>query len=78
MKKIKCHMDKNGRISIPAKIRKILNLKVGNDVLVEYTDSELIVSNFKSRVEKARKILGRYKNLDLHKELILMRSEDEK
>lgn len=78
MKILKSHIDKNGRLSIPAKIRNMLDLKAGDDVLISYTNSEIIVSNFNSNIEKARNILSKYKNLDLQKELKIIRSEDEK
>lgn len=76
MKALKSYIDNNGRLAIPAKIRKKLHLNIGDEVSIKYSDSELVVSTFHSNVEKARNILDKYKNIDLQKELKLMRTED--
>jgi AbrB family looped-hinge helix DNA binding protein len=76
MKALKSYIDNNGRLAIPAKIRKKLHLNVGDEVSIKYSDSELVVSTFHSNIEKARNILDKYKNIDLQKELKLMRTED--
>ena len=76
MKALKSYIDNNGRLAIPAKIRKKLHLNVGDEVSIKYSDSELVVSTFHSNIEKARNILDIYKNIDLQKELKLMRTED--
>ena len=73
---IKSYIDNNGRLAIPAKIRRKLKLKVGDEVSIKYDDSELIVSTFHSNIEKARNILDKYKDIDLQNELKLMRIED--
>ena len=76
MKALKSYIDNNGRLAIPAKIRKKLHLNVGDEVSIRYSDSELVVSTFHSNIEKARNILDKYQNIDLQKELKLMRTED--
>jgi len=76
MKALKSYIDNNGRLAIPAKIRKKLHLNVGDEVSIKYSDSELVVSTFHSNIEKTRTILAKYKNIDLQKELKLMRTED--
>ena len=76
MKAFKSYIDNNGRLAIPAKVRKKLHLNIGDKVSVNYSDSELVVSTFHSNIEKARNILDKYKNIDLQKELKLMRTED--
>jgi AbrB family looped-hinge helix DNA binding protein len=77
MEAIKSYIDKNGRLAIPAKIRKKLHLHSGDEVSLKYSDSELVVSTFYSNVEKARGILSKYK-INLQKELKLMRAEEDK
>ncbi|HJD67387.1 AbrB/MazE/SpoVT family DNA-binding domain-containing protein [Rickettsia endosymbiont of Rhinocyllus conicus] len=72
----KSYIDNNGRLAIPIKVRKKLKLKTGDEVTIKYNDSELIVSTFHSNIEKARNILDKYKNIDLNKELKLMRKYD--
>ena len=76
MKALKSYIDSNGRLAIPSKIRKKLHLNKGDEVSLKYSDSELVVSTFHSNIEKARDILSKYKDLDLQKELTLMRKED--
>ncbi|WHA07575.1 AbrB/MazE/SpoVT family DNA-binding domain-containing protein (plasmid) [Candidatus Megaera polyxenophila] len=76
MKAYKSYIDNNGKLAIPSKIRKYLHLKVGDEVTIKYSESELIVSTFHSNIEKARNILEKYGNLDLQKELKLMRKEN--
>ena len=74
---IKSYIDNNGRLAIPAKIRRKLKLKAGDEVSIKYNDSELIVSTFHSNIEKARNILDKYKDINLQNELKLMRTEDD-
>lgn len=76
MKAYKTYIDNNGKLAIPVKIRKYLHLKTGDEVTVKYSDSELIISTFNANIEKARNILEKYGNLDLQKELKIMRKED--
>ena len=76
MKAFKSYIDNNGRLAIPAKVRKKLHLNIGDKVSVNYSDSELVVSTFHSNIEKARNILSKYENLDLQEELKIMRKED--
>ncbi len=72
----KSYIDNNGRLAIPIKVRQKLKLKIGDEVTIKYNDSELIISSFHSNIEKARNILDKYKDVDLYKELQLMRKED--
>lgn len=76
MTALKSYIDKNGRLAIPSKIRKKLQLKAGDEVSIKCTDSELIISTFHSNIEKARNILNKYGDIDLQGELKLMRSLD--
>lgn len=76
MESFKSYIDNNGRLAIPAKIRKKLHLNIGDKVSVNYSDAELVVSTFHSNIEKARSILNKYGNLDLQEELKIMRKED--
>ena len=76
MKALKSYIDGNGRLAIPAKVRKKLHLNKGDEVSLKYSDSELVVSTFHANIEKARTILDKYQDLDLQKELTLMRKED--
>jgi AbrB family looped-hinge helix DNA binding protein len=72
----KSYIDNNGKLTIPAKVRKHLHLKPGDEVSIKYTDSELVISTFRSNLERARNILSQYENLDLSNELKQQRQED--
>ncbi len=76
MKAFKSYIDNNGRLAIPAKIRKKLHLNKGDEVSIKCTDSELVISTFHANIEKSRNILDKYTDLDLQKELKNMRRED--
>ncbi|MCC8399694.1 MAG: AbrB/MazE/SpoVT family DNA-binding domain-containing protein [Rickettsia endosymbiont of Culicoides impunctatus] len=76
MTALKSYIDSNGRLAIPAKIRKKLQLKAGDEVSIKYKGFELIVSTFHANIERVRNILSKYKDIDLQKELEIMRSED--
>ncbi|HJD59877.1 MAG TPA: AbrB/MazE/SpoVT family DNA-binding domain-containing protein [Rickettsia endosymbiont of Omalisus fontisbellaquei] len=73
----KSYIDNNGRLAIPVKVRQKLKLKIGDKVTIKYSDSELIISTFHSNIEKARSILDKYKDIDLYRELKLIRKEEE-
>lgn len=76
MKAIKSYIDSNGRLAIPSKIRKKLHLNKGDEVSIKYSESELIISTFHSNIDKARNILKKYTDLDLQKELTILRKEN--
>ena len=76
MKAIKSYIDSNGRLAIPSKIRKKLHLNKGDEVTIKYSESELIISTFYSNIDKARNILNKYTDLDLQKELTILRKEN--
>lgn len=76
MKAFKSYIDNNGRLAIPAKIRKKMHLNKGDEVSIQYNDSELIVSTYHSNVEKAREILSKYGNPDLQSSLKNLRKAD--
>jgi AbrB family looped-hinge helix DNA binding protein len=76
MKAIKSYIDSNGRLAIPSKIRKKLHLNKGDEVSIKYSESELIISTFHSNIDKARNILNKYTDLDLQKELTILRKEN--
>ncbi|NRB10154.1 MAG: AbrB/MazE/SpoVT family DNA-binding domain-containing protein [Rickettsiaceae bacterium] len=76
METFKSYIDNNGKLAIPAKIRKKLHLNKGDEVSVKYTNSVLVVSTFHANIQKSRDILDKYEDLDLQKELKNMRRKD--
>ncbi|WP_341786864.1 AbrB/MazE/SpoVT family DNA-binding domain-containing protein [Rickettsia endosymbiont of Cantharis rufa] len=73
----KSYIDNNGKLAIPVKVRQKLRLKIGDKVTIKYSDLELIISTFHPNIEKARIILDKYKDIDLYRELKLIRKEEE-
>ena len=69
MKAFKSYIDSNGRLAIPAKIRKKLNLNKGDEVTIKLSESELVVSTYHANIDKARGILNKYGDLDLQQSL---------
>jgi len=76
MKAFKSYIDSNGRLAIPAKLRKKLHLNKGDEVTLKLLDSELVVSTYHSNIERARKILNKYGNPDLLQSLRDLRRQD--
>jgi len=76
MKAIKCNIDNNGRIAIPAIMRRKLHLKKGDSVSLNCTDSTITISTTRSNLEKAWEVMNKYEKLDLQKELKLLKKED--
>ncbi|MCC8416860.1 MAG: AbrB/MazE/SpoVT family DNA-binding domain-containing protein [Rickettsia endosymbiont of Gnoriste bilineata] len=67
MTALKSYIDSNCRLAIPAKIRKKLQLKAGDEVSIKYKGFELIVSTCHANIERVRNILSKYKDIDLQK-----------
>jgi bifunctional DNA-binding transcriptional regulator/antitoxin component of YhaV-PrlF toxin-antitoxin module len=72
----KTYIDSSGRIALSAKMRKILNLKVGDEVTIKCKNNELVITTFQANLSKARSILSKYNKLDLANELKKLREED--
>ena len=76
MKAFKSYIDSNGRLAIPAKIRKKLHLNKGDEVTLNLSDSKLVVSTYHSNIERTRDILKKYGNPDLQNSLKCLRAQD--
>ncbi len=76
MKAFKSYIDNNGRLAIPAKVRKKLHLNKGDEVTIKLANSELVVSTYHSNVEKAREVLNKYGKLNLQQSLKDLRKQD--
>lgn len=53
-------MSEGGRIVIPAAFRRALNMKPGDDVILEFEDGELRVRTRAAGIRRAQEILGKY------------------
>ena len=65
-------IGENGRIVIPAALRRELGMKAGEPVVLRVEDGELRISTVEAALERARRILARYipPEIDLTQELI--------
>lgn len=76
MKALKSHIDNNGRLAIPVKLRKMLHLKNGDQVMISCVDNKLVITTYQEKLAEARAIIKKYSNLNLLEELKKMRAED--
>ena len=76
MKAFKSYIDSNGRLAIPAKVRKKLHLNKGDEVTIKLSDSKLVVSTYHSNIERTREILKKYSNPDLQGSLKTLKKQD--
>jgi AbrB family looped-hinge helix DNA binding protein len=53
-------VNENGRIVIPASLRKALGINVGDEVILRIEDNELRITTLKRRIERAQESVRRY------------------
>ncbi len=71
-------VTENGRIVIPAIIRKELQLKIGDELLVSLSaDNDIILHSPKQSLSKLQKLLKKNKTGSLAEELFSMRKKEE-
>jgi antitoxin PrlF len=75
---MKTTIREGGRLVIPAKYRKALGLKSGDEVLLTLEDGEIRVVSAREAVVRAQNLLRRYipKGRSLSEELIKERREE--
>jgi len=73
---LKSHIDSNGKLAIPVKLRKMLHIKSGDKVEIECIDNKLIVTSFREKLSNARSLVKQYVKISLTEELKKMRAED--
>jgi AbrB family looped-hinge helix DNA binding protein len=68
----------NGRIIIPAKIRKEANLTVGQGVIINVDNGEIKISSYKARLKNIQALVKSYTKDtgSLVEKLIELRNED--
>ena len=78
MTSIKTKIGEGGRVVIPAKYRKALDLKPGDDVILVLEDQEVRITTVKQAIRRAQQIVRRYvpEDRDLVSELIKERREE--
>jgi AbrB family looped-hinge helix DNA binding protein len=78
MELAKAALGDNGRIIIPATIRKKLNLKKGDYIIFKSDNDDIKLSNSKAALNEARELLKTYApDIDLLNELYKMRKIDD-
>jgi AbrB family looped-hinge helix DNA binding protein len=75
---IRTHIDNNGRLLIPAELRKKYNLNVGDAVVIRIIDNEIKLVNMKQMISEVQDIVRKYvpKDVSLVEELRKMREEE--
>ena len=70
-------INENGRMVIPASVRKALGINPGDELVLRIEDDELRITTLKRRLERARQRIRRYIKLgrSLVDELIAERRE---
>ena len=53
-------MSANGRVVIPASIRKTLGIRSGDEIVLRVEDDELRIATLRNRIRQAQKLVKRY------------------
>lgn len=71
-------IGENGRIIIPAKIRKEANLKVGQDIIMNVQNGEVKISSYTSQITNIQETVRQYTQgkISLVDKLFELRKED--
>ena len=78
MTSVKTKIGEGGRLVVPARFRKELGLKPGDDVILVLEDGEVRITTVKQAIRRAQQIVRRYvpEDRDLVSELIKERREE--
>jgi AbrB family looped-hinge helix DNA binding protein len=60
MNEIRTRVSQNGRVVIPAALRKAMGINVGDEVLLRLQDDELRITTQQRRIERAQRRARRY------------------
>lgn len=77
MNETRVRINENGRVVIPAALRKAMGIKAGDELLVRLEDNELRIATMRNRIEQAQRWVRRYvkPGVSLVDELIAERRE---
>ncbi|AIK95686.1 AbrB/MazE/SpoVT family DNA-binding domain-containing protein [Candidatus Odyssella acanthamoebae] len=75
---IRTKITTGGKISIPSTYRKQLELKEGEEILMDIQEGQLIISSLRTSLLKARNLINKYKskNASLDKQLTSPQEEE--
>ena len=57
---LRSKLSKGGKVSIPSAYRKQLQLKAGDEVLLEVENDTLVIFSLRSALEKSRQMVNSY------------------
>lgn len=57
---IRLKINQNGRVVIPAAVRKALGVGIGDELIGQLTDDELRITTMKRRIERAQRHVRKY------------------
>jgi AbrB family looped-hinge helix DNA binding protein len=60
MYEYRTNINENGRLVIPSACRKALGIKPGDEVVLRLEDDEIRISNVKSALKRARRLVKQY------------------
>jgi AbrB family looped-hinge helix DNA binding protein len=61
-KEVHVRIGENGRIVIPAKMRRILGVETGDEVILQPEENTVRITTRRQRIEEARRQIRRYIN----------------
>jgi len=62
MKELHTHMDKHGRLLIPARLRKSLNYKAGDSFIIHAANDELHITTLSKVIKNAQSLFKQHNN----------------
>ena len=71
---VKVNIDANGRIPIPTKLRSLLNLKKGDELIMKYEDNQLTISSYENNLKTIQDLVKKYTNRSLVESLEELRN----
>ncbi len=60
MSQARARVNQNGRLVIPASLRKQLGIRAGDEVELRIEDDELRITTLKHRIERAQRLVRKY------------------
>jgi AbrB family looped-hinge helix DNA binding protein len=56
----RARVNENGRVVIPAALRKVLGINIGDEVVLRVEDDELRILTLKRRIERAQRLVRQH------------------
>lgn len=77
LREVRLKVNENGRVVIPLEFRKALGIRSGDEVILTWSDGEILITTRQKRIEKAQQHVRQYvkPGVSLVDELIAERRE---